>query len=710
MRDSAVREADGRFLRLWAALLGGAVALATVRPQYEGDLFWHRTLGRAVLQHHRRVVPEPTALASFTDPAVVPEWLWGVVTDGLSRAAPRAGPAALVAILGALSALALVRLLRRAAPELGPGAVAAVSGLAMAVALQRLRVRPEAASIALVPALALAGYHYAEAAGLARLRVAAAALALEVLWAQLHGSFVLAPALFAIGAGPALLRDLRAPARTTHLGVLGALLLGLLTSAHGVAVLGYVLAHAGGDATRHIGDMRAPTWDAFAPSGWLDGAYGGPYGACLVFLWLAALAGLAAARRVPGRELLLALLGVALMLVATRFLVFAALLAAPLAALGLGALGPLAGARAAWPGWRWLGVAAGLAAPALWVKDVEAQRGPVGRPGLAAGAFPEGAAAFLETLPSGSPVLTSFDAGAPLGFWLGGRVRTYVDSRTPLHFDDADFALARDVFRDPEALRRALLRFEARAVVLNRSRPVCGRLPAGWAPVVMEAEYTTYAPGAAPPVALSPCGPEPFTEAACEGGGATLDAEIARLARPAGAPFARLLRAARILRCGGPLAEVPALLPAAAESGISRPERDYLEAVYRMRTGAVPRALELLDEGLRAGDARALALVTPAILDGQVPADRARALLTDAVTALDDAAPPDLRALLALACAQQEDAACVRVQALRAAVRGSRMALPALMWLTQHHGSAGARAEAEAWIRLLQQEAPPARP
>jgi hypothetical protein len=695
---------DDRFLRPWAAAIGAACAIASIRPQYEGDLFWHRTLGRAVLQHHARVVPEPSAMAAFSDPAFVPEWLWGVVTYGFSRVAPRTGPAILVAILGALAAVLLVRLLRRMSDEIGAGAIASVSGLVMAVALIRLRVRPEAAAIALVPAFLLGSYAYADAAEKPRARIGAALVTAEILWAQLHGSFVLAPVIFALAASPALIRDARTAARSTHLAVLGGLALGLFTSAYGFSIFGYILAHAGGDATRHIGDMRAPTWDAFAPSGWLDGAYGGPYGASFAVLFLASLLGMAAARRVYPRELLLALFGLVLLLVAARFLPFAAMLSAPLAALGLSSLGRLVRPHSAW---RWIGALAGLAAPALYAKDVEAQRGPLGKPGLGEGAFPMGAIAFLEKLPPGSNVLTSYDAGAPIGFWLGGRVRTYVDARTPLYFDDADFALSRDVFRDPDVLARALVRYDARAVVINRSKPVCDKLPPGWVPVVVEASFTTFARGAAPLTTLSPCGPDYLAPDACKDGGTALDAEIARLPLPKGSPFVRLLRAERLVRCGGPLDGVD--IPTRAESGVFADERDHLEAAFRMRTGDPARAVDLLEDAIRAGDPQAIALVAPAFVDGRVPAARARALLGAAVDTLDDAAPPDLRALLALACAAVDEPECARFQGVRAAVRGSRSAVPALAWVAEHHPAARARTDAAAWLRVLAEEPSPPR-
>ena len=50
------------------------------RPIDEADLFYHLSLGRAVLAAHARIVPEPTAFRDFSEPAVASEWLWSVLS------------------------------------------------------------------------------------------------------------------------------------------------------------------------------------------------------------------------------------------------------------------------------------------------------------------------------------------------------------------------------------------------------------------------------------------------------------------------------------------------------------------------------------------------------------------------------------------------------------------------------------------------------
>ena len=54
-------------------------------------------------------------------------------------------------------------------------------------------------------------------------------------------------------------------------------------------------------------------------------------------------------------------------------------------------------------------------------------------------------------------------ASGPLGFWLQGRVETYLDARTPLYFDDTDFGIARELWKHEDALERWLDTWESSA-------------------------------------------------------------------------------------------------------------------------------------------------------------------------------------------------------------------------------------------------------
>jgi hypothetical protein len=695
------------FLTFWTACLAAATAAITVHPEFESDPFWHMTLARAVLANRSRTVPEPVALPAFSDPCVVPEWLWGVVTLGVHRFGP-AATALFVALLAVGSVVAIVAMLRTLRPSLGRGGLMALSGSLAAMVLLRLRLRPEAAALVLLPAFMVVTRRALDADGPRQRRLGVALWAMELLWAQLHGSFVLAPAVFAILAAPVILRPSTREARTIPLAILGALVVGLTTSAFGLHLGEYVFGHASGDGPRHIVDWTPLRWEDFAPRDWLDGPYGGPYGAVVAAMAAAALLGTVVARRVFWVETALAALGVALAATGCRFLTMGAVLAAPLAAAGVSELGAIVpSVRHRWVA----GAAFGAAMIGLQGRGMHLARGPIGKLGLAEGDFPLAAAEYLRRLPGpATSVLTSYDAGAPLGFWLPGRVRTFVDGRTPLYFDDTDYGLARDVFRDPRALAAAARRFEATAVVLPREAGVCKGLSEKWSPVVVEARFTTFVPradaGEAALGALAPCGPGYLRDDACRDGGAALDADIARLSALRSSRFLDYLRAERILRCGGALPRVPELLPSPADAAAFRADRDRAQAAYLLRTGRALDAVEALAEHLRQGDAASFALAAPALASDKIPVARARELLEAAVDRLDDATPPDLRALLAVTCAEQRDPECARFNALRAAAGGSPLAVPTLEWLGREHPSARARADAAAWLAILRATPP----
>lgn len=686
-----------RFVAIWTPALALAAAAMAVHPEHEADAFWHLSLGRAVIAHRSRVIPEPLALPAFSAPAVVPEWLWGVVTYAIDRAGSWPALVVFVALLAAAAAALSVRLAAAFAPRIGGFGLSLVTGIAVGAAMGRVRLRPEAAGVVLIPAFLLIALRYAEADEKRRLRLGMALAGVEILWAQIHGSFVLAPALFAAVAGPAVLRDRRdASRRQAHVVTAAALALGLCTSAYGLDLPRYLAAHARGDAARHVEDLVAPTWAAFNPSEVLSN----PYGVLLAALWGVGVAGMMHARRVSGRSAALAALGAALAMNAVRFLPIGALLALPLSAEGAEALGDRVPARAA-P----LGAAIGAVGMILGALGIAEIHGPFGLIGPAEGVHPYAAAIYLGRRP-GTSILSVYNAGGRLGFMLEGRGRVYVDGRTPLYFDDADFALSRDVFRYPDALARAIRRFGAQAVVVNRNAPVCGKLPPGWVPVVVEPHFTTFVsfPGEKGLDRVSPCGPAFLRADACERDGAALDEEIARLAGYGDRVFTDYLRAERILRCGGDLGAIGGLIPPRSLARTYLAQRDALEAAWRVRIGDVARAADVVERAVRGGDPGAVAILAPAIAGDAVPADRARAVLEAAIDRLDDTAPPDLRALLALACAAEGDAACARFHAIRAAARGARQAAPALLWL-RDHGDAKARADAAAWIEVLAAEA-----
>lgn len=684
-----------------ASLLALWAAWVSWRPYTENDPFWHLMLGRAVLRAGSRVVPEPTALAELSRPRPVPEWLWDVGALLVHRLGGWPALCVLGLVLGVACAAALSWSLWRLRRADGDLPWLLTSALVLVDVLPRVHERPESLALCLLPLFVLGCRTVGPAVGW---RARGGLIALAALWMQVHPTAVLAPAIFAacwLPRWPSSAPRARRDDVSTALGLVAA----MFTGAHRLGVVGYVTGHVGGDATRHITDMRPVSFGYFDPTVFVQHPV---YAA----LWLVAGAGLLLAGAPPRAELLLALLGLGVMASALRGIAVGALLLAPLAAW---AMEILAARVTAWR--RWVGALA-VAAVALVLARatalVESELGPLGTVGLRAGQFPTGAASLLRQAPRGSRVLTGYAEGGPLGWWLDGRVRTFVDSRTPVHFDEAEYAVGREFGADPAAARRAVDRYRFELAVVARNTSVCERLrddPA-WQVVLVEALQTTFARAdrsyALPTIArLVPCGPRFVGPDSCAADrGEALGAEIAAAARHLEPSFAGFLRAERALRCGSPDVPLTTLLgwvPSPGQSLTYRAARDGLMAQVLVGVGRPGEAADLLEAAIRAGEVGAFQIVAGP-LAGSDPA-RVRSLLEALLVTLDDTAPPTLRAQLAAHCAADGDAECARFQGLRAAARGAPGAARTLCWLMAHHPAPRVRSDARAWLATLQREA-----
>jgi len=683
---------EHRGVWMWAAALALVVAGLSLHPIHETDAFWHLMLGRGVLEAGARTIPEPAALPDFAPVVVVPEWLWEVATYAIHELSGPAGLSIVVALLSAVCALAVIWMLRVYRPDATPAALLAVSTLVLAVVMARLRLRPQLAYLILLPGFIATTRLYLAAEGRRRMWLAAGLVVTTTLWAQLHGSFVIAPAIFGLLLLPQLRADWFTDRRPLHLAVGLGLVVAILTSADGAWVVHYVLVHGAGDAARHVGDMRATSWSDVNP---VASSFAGAYW----LLWALVLVGIGLGRKVDRGALGLALFGVALALNSVRFVATGALLLGPLA---LDAAHALA-RRVPSPVLRGA-IAAAATLPFLWMSGQEVHRmyGPLGALGFADGAGGPASARYLERLPDGSAVLSTFEAGSAIGFWQNGRVRTYVDARTPLHFDDSDYAVAREVWTRPASLALALERYGAAALVTGRNQLTCGIVPEGWVPVVVEAAYSTFVPGSfesgqQPLVTLAPCGESYLTPLACAEGGARLDAEIAQMAQLGESTLLDFLRARRILDCGGDAREADRLLPSRREAWSFRKPRALARARIDLALGHPERALERMREPAGLGDLDALRIV----MATETSIELLRETLQGAVRARDDDAPIELRAELARVCAQLGDADCVRFHGTRAAVSGHPGGPELLGWLGANHPDERVRTDSLRWLETM---------
>jgi len=694
--------------RLTAAFTGGVsllAALLALRPLDEADAFYHLSLGRAVLHFGARTVPEPTAFVDFTDAAVAAEWLWGVVTYALFRGGGFGLLSVFASVLAALAAYATLRLVRGYWPATASFAwLVCVSTLVFCTMQCRVSMRPELPVLAGLPWFMLATRAYAQQPMPRRLELGIALALAVVLWAQCHGSFVLAPVIFVIQVARWPAQATRAELRVDA-AVFALLLAAMLSSAYGAQISHFIGSHAAGDAPRFIEEMSRTTWAALEPTG-------APSTLAYWLLMSLTVVGMFAMRQLFTRDLCLLALGVALLCTANRFLAEAALLAAPCAARSIAALS--LHMQSAWTRLQTRSVQVGLslvsagllAWTALFVQQV---KGPLLHTGLLTSAFPMYAHAALTNLPAGTAVLTDYPSSATLGFLTRGKLRTFVDGRTPLYFDDTDFAVQREMMRDGQALRNGLRRYRARAAVVRRDSEACVQLSSIWSVAMVEPLFTTFVESAptASPSALRACGVRYLAADSCAN--PALAPSIAFVRERGAEEFARFLDAERSVRCGG--GDATAALRAIDQlAPFSRPyrvsfRRTQAEALLQARR--FDAAAALMTSAAQSDDPAIINLLqSPSA--GQLPLALVRRILVGYLDTSRDAADPAIRATLAEICVRAGDADCARFNAIRAAVRGRRTG--ALEWLGQHHPAARVRRDAQRWLETLTERtaAPPA--
>jgi hypothetical protein len=686
-------------LRLWGLLLGAFCAILVIHPVRATDVFWRLSEGRAVLEHRARVIPEFAAFGAFSDPVVVPQWLWDLTTYSIYLAGSWPALAALTALLAFLVAVAVVKLVTESAERMPASVVIFVSSLTMTIAMSRMRLRPQAAALLLIPCFLLLLYRYRESDNPRRWLMGVALVAFEILWAQLHGSFVLVPALFAILVGLDTLVDRRGFWRQDGL-VFASLIGGWFTSAHGLDVAAYISAHSSGYAAQHIAEMSAPTWSVFDPT---VNLYGPIYaGMCLL-----TAAGMLRARRVWWIELGLALFGFALGLAALRFFVIGAVLMTPLCARATAAALTPAGGETPSRSVRGAMLACAVLFLGLVAHDKQATDGPLGSVGPSENLHPEMAARYIAAKGKGWNVLSDYDLSGQLGFWLDGAARTYIDSRTPAYFDDSDFGLAMEIWLFPGALARGIARYDIRAVVTERDSSVCRNLGDNWVPVSIEPSATTFVRRGQDTGLrkLAPCGPRFLAPDACEKNGRLLKEDIERLERLGATPFLSFLRTAHAVHCGDgpPSDEVAEWIPSADEARPYSAARNRLLAHYHRRRHEDSRAIDAVEVDIAAGNLHAYDAIAPILATSpEISIERKHALLESLVKRLDIKTPPTVRAELARTCIALGDVDCARFHGLRAAARGEDLGKDVLSWLTLAHPSERVRRDAEHWRRVLQ--------
>jgi len=413
-------------------------------PMAETDLFFHLKLGDLILDQHR--IPFRN-LFSFTFPDHPdPDLAWGfqVAVALAHRAGGMAGVVLLKAALFMTATLLTLRACRRRGA--GPLGAALATALAVTAADPRLCERPHLVTFVGLGVLA----NLLAAADAGRVRALRYIPLLALVWANFHAGVFLCVVVFgcwAIGT------RLRRPTRTsgaaslpwgTLIALLAATCLALACSPAGLRLPSYLLWHTGLGATRIVDEFRrADPWN----DPWF-----------FVELVVCAITVLRVPRRVGAGHVLGAAVVGLLAWRSVRFVAEFALLAAPLAAVGLSAAGTLVSARTR-------SAVAALSIVMFSLVLVSERRPWRERFAIAEDLVPVEAVEFATRNGLRERMFSDFDVGCYL-LWEGWpRYRVFEDARLPAYPDQFHRALDESLYSTP-AFQRLLDRFGVDAALV----------------------------------------------------------------------------------------------------------------------------------------------------------------------------------------------------------------------------------------------------
>lgn len=491
-----------------------SAGLARIRPVVDPDTGWHLRQAAETLAAGWFRYPE---VASFTKEGVTFENVsWGgqLILALMHHMGGVVGLTLVPVIFAGLCA-ALVYMLAQAAAPQRPMLAVLIASFSAAASNWRFETKPQVVGLcALVGSLLLARAHAncgerSEPAGSAgRWKLGAALLALGLVWAHSHPSYVLLPALIAIGFldGPLAELPSRLKDRAPSLAIL--VFVPILGPA-GFHAFSLVSEHAFGDATAHIAEMRPMKAEWLIPR---------DLGS---FAWLDALIAVGlfrAIRRGRARldDLAYAALGCALAFTHHRFRDIWAILLVPLAARSAPDESPKPWDRAAG-----LASIAVLPLMILGSDSVRADARGFGV-GIDPSRIPVSTAKVLSDHHVKGRVFNHFDDGGWLSFLLPREAKIAIDGRTPSLFGDELYFLLRRAHSEPAAFALLDQTYPLELAIVAVEAPLCGQLtrdPA-WRPVYLDETRATFArptavqtlPGI---TTFDPCAPERSLSSAC---------------------------------------------------------------------------------------------------------------------------------------------------------------------------------------------------
>lgn len=511
-----------------AALLAGFAVLVVslnIAPITNNDVFLHLRTGERVLATGS--VPEQDDYSALARGRryVAHEWLSAVLFRVTETTFGERGLDALI-LLKTLVALAVAALLYAAARTLGaaPGIAVPSLTLVLVLASARFLERPH-----IFTYLMLALYLWL----LARRRAGHRAplwafVPLQVLWANLHGGFVLGPAIVGLSGAGAFFDGLIHPrppgtppgapdwARRKELGegirlmaLAAALIACCLINPYRERLLAFPFQLTGSGFMQQVYEWLPPFSSSFAKTYMavmyvVWGAFG------IAVLTAALVKGMVQRRLPPG--------GTASFLVFILLLVLSLRMNRNVTPFALGTF-PAVAAMATWLAARRR--ATGIPARILWMSPALlllavwfGVRGYAYSPssrrevGFGIGRkIAVGGADYLEANDIGGNVLNTYPSGGYLIYRLYPRIRVAMDSRNDVYGEEL-FAWHRRALGDPEEMRRMIERIDAVAIFIEWTQPGMRNAAwtidalGGWRPVYFDDNAMVYLHQAGPYSAL----------------------------------------------------------------------------------------------------------------------------------------------------------------------------------------------------------------
>lgn len=626
-----------------ALLLALAAASLRAMEVQDPDTAWQlKATGDAWAAGHFRYIDQ-TSFVVPDQAFVHTQWLAGLFMWALHGALGWAGVVAFAMFCAALAAAGAFFLLRYLGADEGRAAVCTM--LWVGAASWAFEPRPRALYLALVPwALMLAEAYHRSTAPSARRRWTGLLLLLQLLWAHIHPSYVIFPALLGLSSLRKRVWTSPRAVQSVVLLTVSMALVGLL-GPRGIDGLGFAASVGGADQARFIGEMRALSWSDLWPGRHAD------------ILWLDVLVVVAALRsfryrRMRLRDVSLALLGFLLCLIHHRFTALWGILLLPWVV------------RRYETKRRWFrspdapraSLFASVAATLIFALSFQfvRQEAPARRIAFQANfdVYPEALAQFLRGRGATGRLLNGYDDGGYLAYRLAPDVRMAIDGRALNFYDNETFYFVRQARQRAEAFRAFARRHRPTLVSTEPGAPLCRALAddKDWRPAYLDHRRVLFYRVAAYPEwrgfrVLDACRPQASIHERCPGpaGAALLDEVEAFRSEAPTVALAHALSGHAHLACRQDQAEAARAAEAVLATASHAPGVLSMAADLFAASGDFLRALDVADLAVTVGGGPSLRMLRADLARRAGNWSRAAEDYRWGIDRMGDAAPPEWR-------------------------------------------------------------------